>query len=311
MPAVSVIVLAYKVEEYIERCARALFEQTMQDIEYVFVDDCTPDRSMEILDKVLDDYPVRRSQVKILRNETNCGQAFSRRRGVETATGDYIIHCDSDDWPETDMYAKLHYKAWREKLDMVICQMNLVFPDHTEIFKDKLGGDDTLGALIRQDIQNHLIDKLVSRKAYEKGIVWPQSNMSEDSAMLIQLACNCDSFGYICEPLYNYFFREGSISRSLYDEDKVNEMRDNYNLAISCLEAKGMYKKYKKDIITLKCFLKSVAQPLPRTYYLDLYPEVNSAYLFDKNFSLMTRLGHLTKLLGIHGISQLLKRKKK
>ena len=46
MPAVSVIVLVYKVEKYIERCARALFGQTMEDIEYVFVDDCTPDRSV-------------------------------------------------------------------------------------------------------------------------------------------------------------------------------------------------------------------------------------------------------------------------
>lgn len=42
IPKVSVIVLIYKVEKYIERCARSLFCQTMQDIEYVFVNDCTP-----------------------------------------------------------------------------------------------------------------------------------------------------------------------------------------------------------------------------------------------------------------------------
>ena len=49
IPKVSVIVLIYKVEKYIERCARSLFCQTMQDIEYVFVNDCTPDCSIQIL----------------------------------------------------------------------------------------------------------------------------------------------------------------------------------------------------------------------------------------------------------------------
>ena len=103
MPAVSVIVLVYKVEKYIERCARALFGQTMEDIEYVFVDDCTPDASMEMLERVLDEFPQRRSRVKVLRNDVNRGRAYSRRRGVGAASGEYIIHCDSDDWPEPDM----------------------------------------------------------------------------------------------------------------------------------------------------------------------------------------------------------------
>ena len=50
IPKVSVIVLIYKVEKYIERCARSLFCQTMQDIEYVFVNDCTPGRCVVIHD---------------------------------------------------------------------------------------------------------------------------------------------------------------------------------------------------------------------------------------------------------------------
>ena len=51
MPAVSVIIPVYKVERYIERCARSLFSQTLEDIEYIFVNDCSPDRSVEILEK--------------------------------------------------------------------------------------------------------------------------------------------------------------------------------------------------------------------------------------------------------------------
>ena len=49
MPLVSIIVPVYGVERYIERCAVSLFEQTYKDIEYIFVNDATPDRSIEVL----------------------------------------------------------------------------------------------------------------------------------------------------------------------------------------------------------------------------------------------------------------------
>ena len=57
MPKISVIIPVYGVEQYIEKCARSLFEQTLDDIEYLFVDDCTPDSSIEILRQVLKEYP--------------------------------------------------------------------------------------------------------------------------------------------------------------------------------------------------------------------------------------------------------------
>ena len=53
MPKVSIIVPVYGVEKYIERCARSLFEQTLDDIEYLFIDDCTPDNSIEITNPML------------------------------------------------------------------------------------------------------------------------------------------------------------------------------------------------------------------------------------------------------------------
>ena len=97
MPKVSVVIPVYGVEKYIERCARTLFEQTIDDIEYIFVNDCTKDRSIEILEQVIKDYPQRKGQIRIENMLTNSGQAAVRRCGIELATGEYIIHCDSDD----------------------------------------------------------------------------------------------------------------------------------------------------------------------------------------------------------------------
>ena len=96
MHKISIIVPIYNVEQYIERCARSLFEQTYDDIEYVFVDDCSPDNSLNILYEVLNDYPHRISNVKIIRHIENKGLTAARNSGLEVATGDYIAHCDSD-----------------------------------------------------------------------------------------------------------------------------------------------------------------------------------------------------------------------
>ena len=115
MPKVSVIIAVYGAEKYIERCARSLFEQTLNDIEYIFVDDCSPDKSIEILISVLDDYPHRKKQVRIIRNHSNLGVGGTRTVGMKAATGDYLIHCDPDEGVEHNMYELLYNKAIEDK----------------------------------------------------------------------------------------------------------------------------------------------------------------------------------------------------
>lgn len=97
-PKVSILVPIYGTEKYIEKCARSLFEQTYHNIEYVFVNDCTKDKSIDILQTLLADYPYRKSQVIIINHEINKGLAGSRLTAFEHATGAYLWCVDSDDY---------------------------------------------------------------------------------------------------------------------------------------------------------------------------------------------------------------------
>ena len=97
MPKVSVVIPVYNVEQYIERCLYTLFGQTMDDIEYIFVDDSSTDSSVKIINKSLELYPYRKVLTKILRHSSNLGVGAARTTGIKAATGDYIIHCDPDD----------------------------------------------------------------------------------------------------------------------------------------------------------------------------------------------------------------------
>lgn len=95
---VSLLVPVYGVERYIARCAESLFGQTYRDIEFIFVDDCTPDASITVLEKVLERFPERRSQVHIIRHEHNRGLGAARATAFEASTGDAVMHVDSDDY---------------------------------------------------------------------------------------------------------------------------------------------------------------------------------------------------------------------
>lgn len=119
---ISVIVPVYGTEKYIERCVRSLMEQTMTDgIEFIFVDDCTPDHSVEIIEHTIKEYPHRLDQVCILHHENNMGLTCARNTGLSHARGEYICHCDSDDYVDKSMYLKLYQTASTGNYDMVYC----------------------------------------------------------------------------------------------------------------------------------------------------------------------------------------------
>lgn len=94
---ITILIPVYGVELYIEECAVSLFEQTYKDIEYIFCDDCTPDRSIEILKEVAERYPERKPHVKIIRNEKNLGLGGTRKRLLEELRTKYFCILDSDD----------------------------------------------------------------------------------------------------------------------------------------------------------------------------------------------------------------------
>ena len=79
---VSVIVPVYNVSHYIERCSRSLFEQTLEDIEFIFIDDCSNDDSVEVLKRTIDDYPAVANKVNIVRYTENHGPSVARNTGL-------------------------------------------------------------------------------------------------------------------------------------------------------------------------------------------------------------------------------------
>lgn len=106
MARISIIVPIYKAEKYIERCISSVCHQTYSDIECILIDDCSPDRSADVVERMLGSYdgPIHFTFVS---NDTNRGCSGTRNRGIDMASGEYIFFLDSDDELSADGIEKL------------------------------------------------------------------------------------------------------------------------------------------------------------------------------------------------------------
>lgn len=165
-PKVSVIIPVYKAEKYIEQCVRSLFEQTLDSIEYVFVDDCSPDNSIQVMQEILEEYPNRKPQVILIRHEMNKGVGQTRQDGIDVATGEYIIHCDPDDWVDTRLYLNLYDTAINTKADIIICDYEEVSQtsSHTVVLDDINRGKDLFREIVNHRFHASFWNKLISAK---------------------------------------------------------------------------------------------------------------------------------------------------
>lgn len=209
-PKVSVIIPVYNVEKYIEKCARSLFEQTLYDIEYIFIDDKTPDNSIAIVEKILKEYSDRQNQVKIIRHTENKGVSQSRQDGLDMATGEYVIHCDPDDWVETNMYELLYKQAKKKNLDIIGCDIFFEYKNKAEIKIQPLNldKDKLIKNLIKEDgkIQGYPHNKLIKNIFLKNNnITFPEGiNYMEDFVVIYNTLKLTDKIDYLPKPLYHY-----------------------------------------------------------------------------------------------------------
>lgn len=241
-PKVSVIVPIYKAEHYIERCARSLFDQTLDEVEYIFIDDCSPDKSMDILADVMQQYPERQVDTKLIRHDENKGVGTSRQEGIECSSGEYIIYCDPDDWVEPEMYENLYNAAAQTHADVVICNYVLEYNSHSERKPLSIKSTDShylLEQLVEGRLHGSTWSKLVRKKfvtdnniSFTKGL-----NICEDWAFCIKLFKSAPRTQILDQHLYHYdkYSNTNSLTRPSTPHRKVqNDLL--YNSVVSIFE---------------------------------------------------------------------------
>lgn len=94
---ISIIIPIYKVEQFVSRCIKSVINQSYNNIECIIIDDCSPDKSMTIVETLVNNYSGD-IRFKLLYHDKNEGLSATRNTGIKNATGDYLLFIDSDDY---------------------------------------------------------------------------------------------------------------------------------------------------------------------------------------------------------------------
>jgi len=305
---VSVIIPFYNVSPFIERCAYSLMEQTYQDVEFIFVDDASPDESRHILEQVIRRFPER--DVKILSHAVNKGLPAARNTGLQQAKGEYIYHCDSDDWLETDMLEKMIETAVSRNADFVYCDFllesnngthymgNPSFTDPEEMIKVGF-----LAGLMKYNVWN----KLVSRALYDT-LFFPEGHgMGEDMTMIL-VAMRAKQTAHLAEGLYHYNKLNANAFSNTFSERHLIDIKFNTSRTLQVLQEwpvsdTDVYAHFFKLNIKLP-FLFSQDKNQYKLWE-EWFPESNPYILKNKYLPFRTRIIQWVAAKGLFGIVNL------
>ena len=293
---VSVIVPIYNVERFIVRCAESLFRQSLRDVEYIFVDDMTPDRSIEILQEIVAHYSLLQENIKIVKHKINKGLPTARNTGLSVATGEYIFHCDRDDFVEPEMLETLYRKAKEQDADIVWCDWFLSFEKVERLMQQPSYNSpiEAVKGMASGVMKFNVWNKLVKRSLYvEKDISFPDGyGMGEDMTM-IMLFAEAAKVVYVPKAFYHYVRTNTNSFSQTYSDQHLEELRYNVNRIETFIKERFGYEldeyiAYMKLETKFPFLLSGNSAKL--RLWSEWYPEANCHIMKNKQIPLRNRL---------------------
>jgi len=219
-------------------------EQTEDNIELIFVNDCTPDNSIVILNEVLATYPHSTKQVKIIEHKKNWGLPSARNSGLKVASGDYVFHCDGDDFLEVSGLEKLYSKAISTDADIVYCDWYLTYENKERYMSQNIQEDVSqlsyLKAILDGRAKYNVWNKLVRRRIYiDYNIKFPDGyGMGEDLTMIMVVA-QAEKVSYLPYAVYHYIRTNvNAFTQGTGDAEKLKHLIVNADSVIEFLNVK-------------------------------------------------------------------------
>ena len=274
---VSVIVPVYNTEKYLRRCLESLCHQTLTDIEIICVDDCSTDRSLEILREYAAKYP----KLRVHAREENGGEAAARNCGLRLAQGEYLGFVDSDDAVDLDFFERLYAQAFATGADVVKGnRRNIAYDGQTT--------DSSLNNLIRKHKTRFAFAWEFTTAIYRTSIVRDNGIFylegcphSVDILFLNEVMLCSKSLALVDKTFYYYHRRENSEDSPVLTIEKIRSAIDvRERIVDNILSAGDVVDDVGKRFVSTSCFSGVL------TYAFRSSDQMSFHYCIDKAFSL-------------------------
>lgn len=228
MPMVSIIVPVYNVEAYVQRCIDSILAQTYRDIEVIIIDDGSTDDSGLICDK----YLLNDNRVRVI-HQNNKGVSEARNKGIECASGNFLMFVDSDDFIATNCVEIMTVAVQQYDADICVAPVQMVSEEGKKL--RILAAPDGRRVLYGRNILEYFgkknddtfrcpLCKLVKKDICKSFLFPVNRHYAEDFAVVYRWYSIARSVVEINDELYFYQIRNGSAVHSEYSVKKIGDI---------------------------------------------------------------------------------------
>lgn len=218
---ISVIIPVYNSSQYIGRCVASIMNQSYQDWELILIDDGSDDGSVHLCDE----YASRDERVKAI-HQQNSGASFARKKGIDTAQGEFLTFVDSDDMVEEDYLERLYNAINQYGAQIAACDQ-LKHQEGAELNVDKSG---KVMLLDDREIHDRFFNyqfwgfwgKIYHKSVFD-GIYFPEYTINEDYVVMAQLFDRYKQMAYVPMGLYHYMLHGKSLSHQKLSQRMFDE----------------------------------------------------------------------------------------
>lgn len=253
MVKVSVIVPVYNTRDYIVTCMESLMNQTLDDIEVIFVDDHGSDDSISVVRNCMDAYTGPK-KFRIIETSSNSGPGVARNLGIENAEGEYVAFVDSDDWVEVTFCESLYKAAVKKKADLAFCDISL---DNVSDAESRVATNPRVqDGEFTDKKKAWYVTRFVSyfstyiyRKEFlhANGLWFSETRSAEDSYFLTCSILAAGRVASVTKPLYHYMVRSSSLSTRL-DPLRYQQKMTSFNHLLEYAKRHDLYDRYKAEL---------------------------------------------------------------
>lgn len=258
---ISIIIPVYNVEKFVIRCLESVYEQTYKDLEVIIVDDCSPDKSVELAVKFIEEHDLCKS-FKLVRHSKNQGLSAARNTGIKKSSGEYIFFLDSDDCITEDCIKQLH-DHMQPDIDYVMSiyeiieKGNKICTDFS--FNEGVNTQsDLLKCYISRSLPWNAVNRLIRRKfIIDNRLYFTPGITAEDLLWNFELLIKVNKVFLLNKVTYKYIRNEDSImgeakrtTRNQEDLILISERLKDYCINdTSCSMLQMYYNVIKYDFI--------------------------------------------------------------
>lgn len=256
---ITFILPVYNAESTLKRCLDSILKQSYCNYEVIIVDDGSIDNS----GKICDSYSLNDKRFRVVHTE-NAGIASARQLGVSLATGEYVIHIDSDDWIESNMLSDMMNEISDADILISDYYYNTKLGQTYVRQKDCTTSEELLTAIVKGEVFGSLWHKLLRRYLYQRIEFNADLSFCEDQLLLFKILTT-----YKCKVInlhkayYHYECTDGSLTHRIDRGHFENKIKyEDYALQV----LSPLRFRYVRDIFVLDR-LRSYSSPIQSKIY--------------------------------------------